>query len=226
MSAISVNGFIHPHADRATLRWAGTAGMLMLPFFALTVVALTWLEWDFLHSTGWTVLDEHEVNYPSALARGDLGALQSLNFLLVGVFAAAFAQGLRTQFTHRWSGLVASIALAAVAVSGILSAFPTDLPSEEATWHGLLHGIGFLLMMLGSAVAFVASGLALRSAPPWRGYWIYSLMNVPLALGVTIALSPWGQPSFYGLVVVVLAWYGVMGARLRRLADAPAPMPG
>lgn len=222
MSAISVNGFIHPHADRTTLRPAGTAGMLMLPVFALTVVVLTWLEWDFLHSTGWTVLHEHQVNYPSALARGDLGLLQSLNFLLVGVFAAAFAQGLRTQFTHRWSGLVATIGLAAMAMAGIFSAFPTDLPGEDATWHGLLHGIGFLLMMLGSAVAFVASGLALRSAPAWRGYWVYSLLNVPLAIAVSAALSPWGQPGFYGLVVVVLGWYGVMGYRLRRIADVPA----
>jgi hypothetical protein len=226
MSAITVDGLRHPHADRATLRPAGTAGMLMLPVFVLTVVVLTWLEWDFLHSTGWTVLDEHQVNYPSALARGDLGVLQSLNFLLVGVFAAAFAQGIRTQFTHRWSGLVATVGLAAVAASGIFSAFPTDLPGEGTSWHGLLHGIGFLLMMLGSAVTFVASGLALRSAPGWRGYWIYSLANVPLAIAVAVALSPWGQPSFYGLVVVLLAWFGVMGARLRRLADVPVASHG
>jgi hypothetical protein len=148
--------------------------------------------------------------------------LQSLNFLLLGVLAAVFAQGLRTQFRHRWSGMVATAGLASVAVSGAFSAFPTDLPGEEVTWHGVLHGLGFVLLMLGSAVAFVAAGLALPSAPAWRGYWIYSLANVPLAIGVTAALSPWGQVSFYGLVVVLLAWYGVMGYRLRRLADAPA----
>ena len=135
------------------------------------------------------------LNYPSALARRDLGVLQSLNFLLLGVFAAAFAQGMRTQFTHRSSGLVAIVGLGAVAASGLL-------------------------------VAFVASGLAVRSSPGWRGYWVYSLANVPLAIAVSAALSPWGQPSFYGLVVVLLAWYGVMGARLRRLADAPAAMHG
>jgi len=200
--------------------------MLMLPVFALTVVVLTWLEWDFLHSLGWTVLHPHDVNYPSGLARGDLGVFQSLNFLLLGVFAAAFAQGLRTQFTHRWSGLVATIGLAAVAVSGILSAFPTDLPGEDASWHGLLHGLGFLLMLLGCAVAFVASGLALRSAPAWRGYWIYSLANVPLAIAVSVALNPWDQVSFYGLVVVLLAWFGVMGFRLHRLADIATPSRG
>ena len=85
-----------------------------------------------------------------------------------------------------------------------------------------LHGIGFVLLMLGSAVTFVAGGLALRSAPRWRGYWVYSLLNLPLAVAVSIGLSPLGQVSFYGLVVVMLAWFGVMGYRLRQLADAPA----
>lgn len=222
MSAVGVNGIIHPRSDRATLRLAGTAGMLMLPVFALVVVLLTWLEWDFLHDTGWTVLHEHDVNYPSGLARGDLGFLQSLNFLLLGAFTAVFGQGLRTQFTHRWSGLVATGGLTAAAVSGIFSAFPTDLPGEGTTWHGTLHGIGFVLLILGSAVTFVAGGLALRSAPRWRGYWVYSLANLPLAIAVAASLMPFGQVSFYGLVTVMLGWFGVMGYRLRQLAGAPA----
>lgn len=222
MSAVGVNGIIHPHSDRATLRLAGTAGMLMLPVFAGVVVLLTWLEWDFLHDTGWTVLHEHEVNYPSGLARGDFGLLQSLNFLLLGAFTAVFGQGLRTQFTHRWSGLVATGGLTAAAVSGIFSAFPTDLPGEGATWHGTLHGIGFVLLILGSAVTFVAAGLALRSAPRWRGYWVYSLANLPLAIAVAAALMPFGQVSFYGLIAVMLGWFGVVGYRLRQLADVPA----
>jgi hypothetical protein len=219
VSVISVNGIIHPHSDRATLRLAGTAGILILPVFALTVVLLTWLEWDFLHSVGWTVMHEHEVNYPSSLARGDLGFLQSLNFVLVGLFAVVLGQGLRTQFTHRWSGTTAGVGFAAVGLAGLFSAFVTDLPGEPVSWHGVLHGIGFVLLLLGCAVTFVASGLALRSAPAWRGYWVYSVVNAPLALAVSVALNPLGQVSFYALVVLLLAWFGVMGFRLRRLAD-------
>lgn len=218
-----MHSLIHPRAGSAGLRLAGTAGMLILPVFALTVVVLTWLEWDFLHSTGWTVLHEHEVNYPSALARGDLGVFQQLNFLLVGVFAVVFGQGLRTQFTHRWSGAVAAIGFAAVGLAGFFSMFVTDLPGEPASWHGLLHGIGFLLLMLGSAVTFVASGLALRSAPGWRGYWVYSVANPALALGASIAvMGPLGQVSFFVLVALLLGWFGVMGFRLRQLADRSA----
>ena len=218
MALVSMRAAAHPVASERTLRIAGTAGMAMLPVFTLTVVLLTWLEWDFLHAMGWTVLDAHEVNYPSGLARGDLGLLQALNFIAIGVLALVFGQGLRTQFVHRWSGAVATTGLCAVGLAGVCSAFATDLPGEEATWHGLLHGIGFLLLMLGSAVTFVASGLALRGAPGWQGYWVYSLINAPLAVAVSWALSPFGQVSFYGLVIMILAWFAVMGWRLRARA--------
>ncbi|MCY7290045.1 MAG: DUF998 domain-containing protein [Cryobacterium sp.] len=223
MRAMTLDGVIHPRSSTGGLRLAGTAGILMYPIFALTVVLLTWLEWDFLHGTGWTVMHENTVNYPSALARGDLGLLQSLNFLLLGVLAVIFGQGLRTQFAHRRSGAVATAAIAAVGLSGVFSAFFTDLPKEPASWHGLLHGIGFLLLMLGSAVTFVASGLALRGSPGWKGYWVYSLVNAPLAIGVASALSSLGQVSFYGLVTVLLTWFAVMGIRLRQVADRHHP---
>jgi hypothetical protein len=218
MVHVSMHAAAHPVTSDRNLRISGTAGMVMLPVFAGVVVVLRWLEWDFLHGTGWTVVHEHQVNYPSALARGNLGPLQSLKFLMLGVFAVIFGQGLRTQFVRRWSGFIATIGLAAVGLAGLFSAFVTDLPGEPISWHGLLHGIGFLLLMLGSAVTFVASGLALRGAPGWKGYWVYSLINAPLAIAVSAALSPFGQVSFYGLLAVLLGWFAVMGVRLRQLA--------
>ncbi|MET1060200.1 MAG: DUF998 domain-containing protein [Nocardioides sp.] len=218
MALESMRASARPVASERTLRIAGTAGMAMLPVFVLTVVLLTWLEWDFLHAVGWTVLDPGAVNYPSGLARGDLGLLQALNFIALGVLALIFGRGLRTQFVHRWTGAIATMGLFAVGLSGPFSAFATDLPGEPATWHGLLHGIGFVLLMLGSAVAFLASGLALRGASGWKGYWVYSLVNAPLAVAVSVALSPLGQVSFYGLVIILLAWFAVMGLRLRQRA--------
>lgn len=219
MAHPNLRAVAHPVASYRSLRLAGTAGLAMYPVFAIIVVLLTWLEWDFLHRTGWTVIDDNEVNYPSGLARGDLGLVQSLNFLLVlGVLAVIFGQGLRTQFVHRWSGTVATVGLGAVGLSGLLSAFFTDLPGEPVSWHGNLHTLGFVLFILGSAVTFVAGGLALRGAPNWKGYWLYSLVNVPLAVAVTAALSTFGQVAFYGLVTVLLAWFAVMGMRLRQLA--------
>ena len=115
-----------------------------------------------------------------------------------------------------------TIGLVAVGLSGLFSAFVTDLPDEPTSWHCSLHGIGFELLMLGSAVSFLAGGLALRGAPGWRGYWVYSVLNTPLAIGVAVALSPLGHVSFYGLVIVLLAWFAVLGMLLRQIAARTA----
>ena len=201
--------------SRRVMLRAGNAGIAIYPVFVTVVVLLTWLEWDFMRGTGWSVLDDGGVNYPSGLARGSLGLLQALNFLIISVLALIFGQGLRTQFVRRWSGRFATIGIGSVGVSGVFSAFPTDLPGEPASWHGALHGVGFVLLMLGLAVAMVASGLALRGIANWRGYWIYSLLNVPLAILVSAALTPLGQVSFYGFITVLLLWFAVMGQRMR-----------
>ena len=204
-------------STQRSLRVGGLAGILMYPVFAVTVVLLTWAEWDFLHGVGWTVVDAHEVNYPSSLARGDFGVVQSFNFVVVlSLLCLLFTRALRTQFLHRRWGTVAVGALAAVVLSGVLSAFPTDLPGEAASWHGALHSLGFAFLMVGNLVAFVAAGLALRGAPHWAGFWVYSVINAPAA--VLVSLLPLGQPAFYVAVTVMLVWYAVVGARMHRLA--------
>jgi hypothetical protein len=202
----------------SALRRGGLAGMLMYPVFALTVVVLTWLEWDFLYGLGWTVRDSGGVNYPSGLARGDYGIVQSLNFAVLGALGLVFLLGLRTEFVHARWGMVASIALGAFALAGLLNAMPTDLPAEPPSWHGILHGIGFVLTMLGTLIGFVAAGLALRGAPRWRGYATYSIVTALLAVLAGFALTPLGQYAFYVLLSIMLVWFGVMGFRMRQLA--------
>ena len=218
MSTVDLHWPTRSHGTRPLLRTGGVAGLLMLPLFAVTVAVLTWAEWDFLHDLGWTVVHAHDVNYPSSLARGDLGPVQSLNFALLGLLTFLFARGLRTQFVRRLPGIVASAAFGAASLGALLSVFATDLPGEPASWHGWLHGIGFVLLLLGNLIAFVAAGLGLRDAPGWGRVCVYSVANAPAAILVTVALFPFDQVSFYASIVVMLAYYGVLGLRMRRLA--------
>jgi hypothetical protein len=222
MSTAQLHWPTRSRATRPLLRTRGTAGLFTLPVFAGTVAVLTWAEWTFLHALGWTVVHAHDVNYPSSLARGDLGLFQSLDFAVLGLLTILFARGLRTQFVRRLPGVVASVAFGAAALGGLLSAFPTDLPGEAASWHDRLHGIGFVLLLLGNLAAFVAAGLALRDAPGWGRLWVYSVANAPAAILVAVALFPFDQVSFYAAVVVMLAYYGVLGVRMRRLGARPA----
>ena len=217
MSTVDLHWPTRSHATRPLLRTGGVAGLLMLPVFATTVAVLTWAEWKFLHGLGWTVVHAHDVNYPSSLARGDLGLVQSLNFAVLGLLTFLFARGLRTQFVRRLPGIVASVAFRAASVGAVLTVFPTDLPGEPASWRGRLHGIGFVLLMLGNLVAFVAAGLALRDAPGWRRLWVYSVANAPAAVLVAVALLPFDQVAFYAAIVVMLGYYGVLGLRMNRL---------
>jgi hypothetical protein len=210
-------GSAHTASLDTRLRVAGAAGILVLPLFVCGVVLLTWLEWDYVHSTGWTVLDDNEVNYPSVLARGPLGALASVNFLVMAALMFVLGRGLGTQFVHRRSGLVALAGFVMLGLSGPFSAFFTDLPGEDGSWHGAQHALGFVLLMLGLIVAQIASGVALRGAAHWGGYPIYCLVNPPAAILLSVVLSRFGQVSFYAFLTLLLAWFAVMGLRLRRL---------
>jgi Protein of unknown function (DUF998) len=167
--------------------------MFMYPIFALTVVVLTWLGWEFLHGLGWTVRESGEVNYPSSLARGEYGIVQALNFALLGALGLVFLLGLRTQFVRRRSGMVATVALGMFAVAAVFNAMPTDPPGEPQSWHGILHGIGFLMTMLGALAGFVVVGLSVRGASGWRGYPVYSILNTPIAIVVGLVLPSWAS---------------------------------
>ena len=136
---------------------------------------------------------------------------------MLGLLTFLFARGLRTQFVRRLPGIVASVAFRAASVGALLTVFPADLPGEPASWRGRLHGIGFVLLMLGNLVAFVATGLALRDAPGWRRLWVYSVANAPAAVLVAVALLPFDQVAFYAAIVVMLSYYGVLGLRMNRL---------
>ena len=140
---------------------------------------------------------------------------------MLGLLTVLFARGLRTRFVHRWAGLVATLGFGTAALGALLSVFPTDVPGEPASWHGLLHGAGFVLLMLGNLVAFVAAGLALRGAPGWGRLWAYSIANPAAAVLVTVVLAPLDQVAFYATLAVLLAYYSVLGLRMYRLAAQP-----
>ena len=92
-----------------------------------------------------------------------------------------------------------------------------DLHWPTRSHASRLHGIGFVLLMLGNLVAFVAAGLALRDAPAWERLWAYSVANAPAAILVAVALLPLDQVAFYAAIVVMLSYYAVLGLRMRRL---------
>jgi hypothetical protein len=206
-----------PNISRRTSAYAG---LLLGPLWIAIVIMVTWLEWDFLRSLGWALVDNHEVPYPSATARGDVGFLQMLNFALLGLLGGIFAVGFRREFRHRISGYVATAGFGLFMAGALLNIAPTDLPGEPSTWHGVTHDVGFLMVLLSTVIAFSASGLALRGNPDWRRWRLLGWTPVALfAIAATGAGLP-GDLGFYLFLVIALGWYAIMGGRLLMLDRA------
>ncbi len=200
-----------PHITRRT---SGLAGLVLAPFWIAIVAAVTALEWDYLHSLGWSLTAENEVNYPSATLRGDFGFVQTLSFVVTGVLGAVFTIGFRREFRHRIVGWVATAGLALFSAGMLLSAVPGDLPGESTSWHGNIHDTGFLLFLISMVVGYGASGLALRGNPAWRRWALLGWAPVVL---VAVAFTNAGLPGDAGFCVFLalgLSWYTVTGARL------------
>ena len=207
-------------SSAASRRTAGLAGLAMAPVCLGLIAVSTWLQWDYLHSLGWTFEDHAEVPYPSATATGDWAPVTIASFLLGALLAATLVAGLRREFRHRGASRIATPALAVYVASFVLLAFPTDVRTEEpVTWHGWLHVAGFVGLLLSMLVGYAASGAALRGNEDWRG-WRAVIGWWPLLLVLTMftGLGLPGDTGWYLFLVLAFAWPAIVGLRLVRLA--------
>jgi hypothetical protein len=206
------------------LRNAAFAGMIGPALFALIVVVLTVAQYGFMVDLGRDPIGASDVPWPSGLALGPLGWLQVLNFILFGLALMVFAVGLHRGMAARVRGSVIGPVLLMVAgVALVLSAFKTDpsLSGGPQTWHGLIHGLAFLLLVLSLLLSFLLLWWRLRRDPRWRGYDLYTIITAVLYV-VLFFLSA-SQWAFYLFLAVVLAWVEVMAIRLRSVAGGHRP---
>jgi hypothetical protein len=202
------------------VRNAAFAGMIGAALFALIIVFLTVAQYGFMVDLGWDPIGASDVPWPSGLALGPLGWLQVLNFILFGLALMHFAVGLHRGVAARVRGSVIGPMLLVVAgVALVLSAFKTDpsLSGGPQSWHGLIHGLAFLLLVLSLLLSFLLLWWRLRTDPLWRGYDLYTIITAVLYV-VLFFLSA-SQWAFYLFLAVVLAWVEVMAIRLRYVAE-------
>jgi Protein of unknown function (DUF998) len=201
------------------LRNAALAGVIGPALFALIVVVLSVTQYGFMVDLGWDPIGASDVPWPSGLALGPLGWLQVLNFILFGLALMVFAVGLHRGVAARVRGSVIGPALLMVAgVALVLAAFKTDPSlSGPQSWHGLIHGLAFMLLVLSLLLSFLLLWWRLRRDPLWRGYDLYTIITAVLYV-VLFFLSA-SQWAFYLFLGVVLAWVEVMAIRLRSVAE-------
>jgi hypothetical protein len=164
--------------------------------------------------------DRNDTDAMSEYALGEYGLLMNAAFLGAGVGVGALALGLRDAVAPSTSRRVALALLAIAALGWILLGLGNiDAEGEDTTWHGVVHGIGFLLTiptMLGApfalARAFSRDG---RWSPLHR--WLPAL-GVAAVLAFVLAFGDVVSPVTVRLFdALALATVVVTALRLRTL---------
>lgn len=171
----------------------------------------------------------------SSLALGDLGWMQSANFLVAGVLTLAFAVGARRALRPRggstWGPLLLGACGVAFLGAGIfptdpLGGYPPGTPERlQYTLPGALHQLFSAFYFLGLPVAcFVFARRFVQWAEP--GWAIYSLLSgVVFLITFLLAGAAFSQNArlveFGGLlqrvsIVVGEAWMSLLALHLLR----------
>lgn len=175
-------------------------------------LGMSYDERGFMDRLGWDV-------WPSGLALGPDGWAQILIFLAFAGLYIAFALSVRpvAQWSSlaRWGGRL----LVGLACVTPLLAFRTDPPRHGSTWHGALHAIGYVGLMLSLLVAAVTllPGLVRRRAAELKWAWP-ALLLVPFA---------WIAPndkatSNYLFFAIPMTFLAVLALVLARVERPPA----
>jgi hypothetical protein len=203
-------------------RSAALAGMIGAAVFAVVVIFLTLAQYGYMVRLGWKPLGASDVPWPSALALGPLGWLQVLNFAFFGFTLILFALGLHRGVVSSgrlsWAG---PALLVAAGVALMLAAFETDphLMQGPQTWHGTIHLLAFLLLVLSFLLSLFFWWRRLNRDPLWRGYAGYTLITAVLYVVLLVTWAwQWGS---YLFIANVLVWVELISIRLRIVAGTP-----
>jgi hypothetical protein len=176
----------------------------------------------------------------SFLELGSTGWIQSLNFIITGLFLMLFALGyflwMRPGSGRAW--LIVTAGLIALSGVGLVMAGPF-LPDPPGTMpfslHGILHTVAFTMVFLPLGLACLVIGGKFIRTPGWRLHGGYSLVAglfpIFAALGSlfssfvtssasSAAVSATSSQFAVGglvnrvLIIVAFAWYVILASRL------------
>jgi hypothetical protein len=167
----------------------------------------------------------------SFLANGELGWIQTANFVLTALATIAAAVGLRRALAPgrgaRWAPILvgafgASMIGAAIFPADPAMGFPAGTPEGPGavTTSGILHlavgGVGFLCM--AAACYVVASRQAREGRKSWA---LYSRLTGTLFLGSFVGIASgggvaWANLLFVAGIVAIWSWLSLLSLNLSR----------
>lgn len=203
------------------IKLAARVGMIGPILFAIVVVLLTIIKFDFLLSLGWHPIHDPTFDWPSGLALGDYGWIMTATFILSGLCLAIFASGLRLSLPRSSLTFFAALALtlAGLALAGLAFSADPTIRSTPATWHGRLHDLSFVVLGLTLMPAMILLGFAFRKDSRWTNLSAYTWLTVALAFPAFWLKGA----AFYVFMLAVFVWCEVVAFRLQAFANAQTP---
>lgn len=178
--------------------------------FALVVVALTVIQYDFMLGIGWRPREDPAGAWPSGLALGPHGWAQSLAFTISGLLLVVFAAGLHRGMAD--NSKVGPVLLAFSGVAMALLAFKTDLiiRTGPRTLHGWVHDVAFVLFIVSLAPSFYFLWRRMGKDPLWKTQGRYTVVTGLLATPLFLLTGP----TYYLSLALILVWLEILAIRL------------
>lgn len=169
----------------------------------------------------------------STLTLGDLGWIQSVNFIITGLLAVLMAIGMRI-FLRGDSGGTFGPILIGIYGGGMIMAglflpdpgfgFPSGAPEgmpEMMSLSAALHSISFFtaFICLIAAAIVLARRFAAQCEFFWRNYCIITAIVSPLLIMLGMGLNVWIGVIMGCAGIVAFGWVSVLALRLRNEAS-------
>ena len=189
------------------------------PLFLAEVAVNSWLSRDYLHSHGWALRGGHDLPWPSMLALGPYGWAQVLAFAVAGAGVLCAVPALARTLPDRRRRWVAVTLVVMLGAGVALSAARVDASmvagQGATTWHGLVHGLMFVVLLPTTVLAPLAVAWAARRDTRWRPIVMVSAF-VPIGL-IAAFVSRQGNLGFYLFLCIVFGWAAAVATTAARL---------
>ncbi|MCJ7669680.1 MAG: DUF998 domain-containing protein [Dehalococcoidia bacterium] len=158
----------------------------------------------------------------SSLALTDIGWLQSICFLAMGLLLEIFVAGLFFNI-RRARGFYAGIVLLALCgfVLMLIATFHMDHPGAPHI-DGTIHTISSYGLGLLFPIAILSLAPSFKRTPNWKGIFVYTLIAGILGFGLIVGAIFGDQRGWFGLyeriiILNALVWVEVVAIHFLRL---------
>ncbi len=180
--------------------------------FGTVTVTLTIIKYDFLRGLGWHPINDPTFDWPSGLALGPYGIIMTLTFIISGLLMSMLGLRLFRSLKPGAASKAGSFLLmcAGLALAALASTTDPTLRTTQATLHGRLHDLSFVLLGLSLMPAMIILGVAFRDDTRWHTFGLYTWITAALALPTFFVKGAF----FYVFLFAVLLWTELVAWKL------------